>query len=182
MKNSWFLLVGLLFVNPAQAQLSQRAGDTYRVFQSTFNLFTGEQKSATLKVNSTLRVDRHGDPEIESHGFNDYVITGIVEEAGKTCNFELLLTQANGEAINTAQVLASNTDRSGGIKLCSGLILGITSFRALLVGSDTAANLRTPGLANPIGTSTLKFLELKTVAEAPYCPDPWHSPCGNNLR
>jgi len=176
MKYMIFSLFALSLPVLSQAQVTTQAGASYREFEASITLCTGETKSITLKVNPELRVDRYGDPEIPYHGFHDYVITGSLVEAGKTCDFEALLTQADGQAVGTRQIIEMNTDRPYGIKTCSGLILSTSSLRALLVGESTQGQLRANGVEKSLGTGSITFKGNRTVQEDESCVDRWH--CG----
>ena len=160
----------------ALAQVSTQAGAPYREFQASLSLCSGETKAVILQVNPELRVDRNGDPEIPNHGFHDYVVTGSILENGKSCAFEALLTQADGEAVNTRQILEMNTDRPYGIHLCSGLVLSTSSLRSLLIGADSKSELRASGIEKALGSGEIRFTGMKTVQEDESCVDRWH--CG----
>jgi hypothetical protein len=66
---------------------------------------------------------------------------------------------------STADILKSNTDRAGSVKLCSGLSIEIGSLRSLLTDSSLMIGLKAPGLVKKIGTGTLTSNGLKTVPE-----------------
>ena len=170
---TWIAL-SLLCSGTVSAQVTDRAGESYSEYSTSIRVSNGESKTVVLKVNPQVRVDRFGDPEIPSHGHYDYVITGSVVESGKTCSFEALLAQADGEALTTDELRATGRDRSDSIRLCSGLILNVQSVRALLNTADSKITLNSPGLNIPIGEGVLRFVAKRTVEE-PRCPsDPWH--------
>ncbi len=175
MKKILFLSLAAL-PSLALAQVSTQTGATYREFQASISLCSGETKTVTLQVNPELRVDRNGDPEIPYHGFHDYVVTGSILENGKSCDFEALLTQADGTAVNTRQILDMNTDRAYGIRLCSGLILSTSSLRSLLTGTNSKSELRAPGIEKAIGTGEIQYKGMQTIQEDESCVDRWH--CG----
>jgi len=169
-----FVMFGLLMasglISSANAQVSSTPGAKYREFDVRLNAGCGaESKTVKLEVNADVRVDRHGEPEIEAHGHYDYMVTGSVLESGDRCKFELLLTQDNGEAKSTEEILKSGADRSGSLKLCSGLRLSISSVRALLGDAMVLVGLTTPGLTKPIGNGIMTTTGVKVVPE----PTPW---------
>jgi hypothetical protein len=170
--NHW-IVVSLLCSFSAAAQVTDRAGESYLEYSSAIRVANGETKNMVFKVNTQIRVDRFGDPEIPAHGHYDYVVTGSLVEGGKTCPFEALLSQGDGEAMSTDEIRASGKDRSDTIRLCSGLSLTLQSVRALLSTADTKVALRAPGLNLPIGDGILRFVAKRTIEE-PRCSDPWH--------
>jgi hypothetical protein len=166
MKNM-ILFVGLTvgFLNGAQAQVTSVPGQKFREFDINITVASGEVKSALLQVNTALLVNALGEPEIPNHGHYDYFINGSVVEGEKRCNFEVLLTQTKLKQESTADILKSNTDRAGSVKLCSGLSIEIGSLRSLLTDSSLMIGLKAPGLVKKIGTGTLTSNGLKTVPE-----------------
>jgi hypothetical protein len=166
-------LLSVMISTSALAQVTDRAGESYNEFSAAIKVANGETKNLTFKINTQVRVDRFGDPEIPSHGHYDYVLTGSVVEQGKSCKLEALLTQGDGEAMSTDEVRASGRDRSDTIRLCSGLSLTIQSVRALLITGDSRAVLSVQGLSQPIGEGVIRYLTRRTVEE-PQCSDPWH--------
>jgi hypothetical protein len=162
MKQILALWVALSSPVLVHAQGTDRVEVPYLEFRASIALSHGESMPLTLKVHPDLRVDRYGDPEIPFHGFHDYVVTGSLAENGVTCNFEALLTQADGQAVSTSQILEMNVDRPYGIKTCSGRILGITSLRALLVGESTRAQLNANGVDRLLGTGSVTFVGRKS--------------------
>lgn len=170
-----FLVLSLAVLpSLVMAQVNTQSGATYREFQASIALCSGETKAVTLQVNPELRVDRNGDPEIPNHGFHDYVVTGSILENGKSCAFEALLTQADGKAMNTRQILDMNTDRPHGIRLCSGLLLSTSSLRSLLVGTNSKSELRAYGIEKALGTGEIRFSGIKTIQEDESCIDRWN--------
>jgi hypothetical protein len=170
-----FVLLSVLISTSALAQVTDRAGESYNEFSAAIKVTNGETKNLVFKINTQVRVDRFGDPEIPSHGHYDYVLTGSLVEQGKSCKFEALLTQGDGEAMSTDEIRASGKDRSDTIRLCSGLTLTIQSVRALLITGDSRAILSAAGLSLPIGEGVIRYITRRTVEE-PACSDPWH--CG----
>ena len=142
-------------------------------YSTTFELSTGEKKDVLIRVNPTLNVVSHGDPEIPSHGFYNYEVKGTVIENGTNCAFTVLLFQENGPVQSTEQVLAAGIDRSEHLQLCSKLVLKITSVRALLNQTDGAVSLFAPGLKLPLAKSTLHFSRIYQEP-ASSSRDPWH--------
>ena len=167
------VLLSMLISTSTLAQVTDRAGESYNEFSAAIKVANGETKNLVFQINTQVRVDRFGDPEIPSHGHYDYVLTGSVVEQGKSCKFEALLTQGDGEAMSTDEVRASGKDRSDTIRLCSGLSLTIQSVRALLITGDSRAILSTAGLSLPIGEGVIRYITRRTVEE-PSCSDPWH--------
>lgn len=157
------VVFGWLSLSPAWSQVTQIPGEHYREFNADFSVSNGEAKSFSLQANLDLRVDRFGEPEIPSHGFYNYVVTGTVLESGRRCDFEALLTQGRGEAESTSVLLKSGKDRPSVIKLCSGLSVSIMSTRSLLLDANLKAELYSPGLTKSIGSGTLLNAGLKTV-------------------
>ncbi len=168
-----FVLLSMLISSSVLAQVTDRAGESYNEFSGVIKVTNGETKNLVFKINTQVRVDRFGDPEIPSHGHYDYVLTGSVVEQGKSCKFEALLTQGDGEAMSTDEVRASGKDRSDTIRLCSGLSLTIQSVRSLLITGDSRATLSAGGLSLPIGEGVIRYITRRTVEE-PTCSDPWH--------
>jgi hypothetical protein len=168
-----FALFAMLISSTAFAQVTDRAGESYHEFSASIKVANGETKNIIFKINTQVRVDRFGDPEIPSHGHYDYVLTGSLIEQGKSCKFEALLTQGEGEALSTDEVRATGKDRSDTIRLCSGLSLTIQSVRALLITGDSRGVLTAPGLSLPIGEGVIRYVARRTVEE-PRCSDPWH--------
>lgn len=157
------LVFGWLSLTPAWSQVTHVPGAQYREFSAELLASNGETKSFTLQANTDLRVDRFGEPEIPSHGFYNYMVTGSIFESGKRCDFEALLAQGRGEAESTASLIKSGRDRPSVIKLCSGLQLSLPSTRALLLDSSFKAELISPGLSRSIGSGTMVNSGLKTV-------------------
>ena len=154
MKN--LLVLALLgFGSLAQAQVSE--------FEGRVSVNSGESKNFTLLVNTYLRTDSFGDPEIGGHGFYNYMITGSVSEGMQRCNFEVLLDQDNGISQPMNEILKNKSDRSGVIKLCSGLSAEISSVKSLMLGNSQNVTLKAPGLDKAIGIGILKFEGLKTI-------------------
>lgn len=169
------IALSLLFSTSALAQVTDRVGESYNEFSAKIQVVNGESKILLFKVNTQVRTDRFGDPEIPAHGHYDYVVTGTLVEDGKSCSFQALLSQADGEAMSTDEIRASGRDRSETIRLCSGLTLSLQSVRALLITGDTKATLRANGLKQPLGEGVIRYTARRTI-EAPNCSDPWH--CG----
>lgn len=167
MKN--LLMIGLLIAGgaagSAHAQVTQVSGEKYHEYLVELTADSKEEKSITLQVNAELEVVAMGDPEIPGHGHYDYNVTGSVIEGGKTCNFDVLLTQGSGERQTTAQILKSGADRSERITLCSGLSI-IVSARTLINGGAVLVSLYAPGLSKPIGHGKVIPNGLKTVPES----------------
>lgn len=156
-----FLMVLVLLGSPVLAL----ASDQYREFSGFVRIDSGEAKRFILNVNLDLRVDRHGDPEIRDHGFNNYMVTGTVIEDSVRCPFEALLAQGSEEMgpRTTAQVFQSGADRTLSITLCSGLKMSMGSTRALLMDQTSKMDLYAPGLKQKIGQGTLSSGGIKTV-------------------
>lgn len=161
-----FLIVGLN--TAAQAQVTNVPGKQYREYEANLTASNGESKGLILQVNTELRVDTYGDPEIPSHGFYNYSVTGSIVEGSQTCAFEALLTQGKLKLETDAEIMKSLRDRSAQIKLCSGLILELASVRTLLVDASLMVGLKTPGLEKRIGTGTITSNGLKTIPEPSY--------------
>lgn len=152
----------------ANAQVTNVPGAKYREFVANINIASGEVKNVLVQVNTDLRVDRFGDPEIPSHGFFNYTVTGSVVEGEQTCAFEELLTQGDAQQESLDSILKSHRDRSGSIKLCSGLSIETVSIRSLLVDSALMIGLKAPGLSKKIGTGSITSSGLKTVPTPSY--------------
>lgn len=157
-------MFGVMSVN-AQAQVTSVAGQKYREFTAKIYVTNGESKTVSLLVNTELEVVNHGEPEIPAHGHRDYNVTGTVVEGDKRCDFGLLLTQGFETLATTSQILAGNADRSGVIRLCSGLMLSVSSVKALMGEKEMEMNLHAKGLTKAIGTGPVKFEGLKIVPE-----------------
>ena len=80
-----FVLLSMLISSSVLAQVTDRAGESYNEFSAVIKVTNGETKNLVFKINTQVRVDRFGDPEIPSHGHYDYVLTGSVVEQGKSC-------------------------------------------------------------------------------------------------
>jgi len=169
------LSLAVLIVGASPAHAQTPSSPSLREYSASFDLPTGEKKTITLRVDPAASVVAHGDPEIPSHGFYNYEVTGKVIENSATCPFTALLHQENGEALGTRQLLASGVDRSEAIQTCSKLILKIASVRALLSGSSASVSLYAPGLELPLAKGSLRFIRLyqEPVASG---EDPWHCP------
>jgi hypothetical protein len=115
-----------------------------------------EVKKLRFYPYQNIEVVRHGEPEIESHGFYDYNVVMNVSEGNLSCKTSVLLMQGSGDQLSTAEVLASKSDRGTRIRTCSGLGVSIPSVRSLLIaeGETLKADLFAPGILNPIGTGT----------------------------
>ena len=166
-----FLIAGL--TSSAHAQVTTKVGAHYREYQMRAAIANGETKTATLQINTDVEVSALGDPEIgASHGFYNYNITGSVVEGEQSCNIDLLISQSTGATkLTTAEVLSSGADRSGAIKLCSGLILDLGSVRTLLRDATMTVSLRVPELSKAIGTGFVTFSKIKEVLPPADQPD-----------
>ncbi len=165
MKNTLLIMFAFCFFSMAQAQVVSTPGKQYREFMVKLAVSNGETKNVILEVNTELEVVSYGEPEIPAHGHYDYNVTGSIIEGEQKCNFELLLTQGKLDAQSTEEILSSRADRSGNVKLCSGLILELASVRTLLTDATMQLNLRARGLSKPIGTGSLVSNGLKSVPE-----------------
>jgi hypothetical protein len=169
----------LVFAVLASGMTSAHAGGGYTAadsqleYSTTFEIATGEKKTLLIRVNPTLNVVSHGDPEIPSHGFYNYEIQGSLIENGTNCPFSALLFQENGAAKSTEQVLAAGIDRSGSFQTCSKLTLKLASLRTLLNQSGGAISLFAPGLSLPLAKSTLSFTRMYQEPKSSGS-DPWH--------
>jgi len=158
--NHTFLSLVALFANGnVIANAKARSVNFYREteIQLTVKTLNGDEvKKIRFYPYQNIEVVRHGEPEIESHGFYDYNVVMNVSEGNFSCKASVLLMQGTGDQLSTAEVLASKSDRSTRIRTCSGLGVSIPSVRSLLVadGESLKVELFAPGILNPIGNGT----------------------------
>lgn len=169
------LLIAIALNAPAVHAESSTETRNFRSYLLEIRAMSGELKNSELQVNPDLKTSRIGDPEIPGHGHYNYSVTGTVVESGRSCRFELLLSQGKGAEQNNRQILDSGIDRGGELSLCSGLKLDLGSVRGLLTADTLPLVVRTQGLSQPIGKGTATFQGLRTLEEDG-CADPWHCP------
>jgi len=159
------------FALSSHAQVSSVLGDHYREFTAKIALTSGSLKKISLQVNREVLVSSFGDADIPDHGFYNYNVTGSVIENGKTCSFEVLLTQGNGVIRDSDMIVKSGADREDSFKLCSGGTLTVKSVRALLIGGSTLAELHAGGVSKDEGQGVINFERMHEVTPPADEPD-----------